>query len=224
MKSNMKKLLLVVLVLLLSGAMMLASPLSAYAKDSGVAQTQGVVLTGDQIEIEASDAGMMEQPIYSWSVYAMGTAVSSYQISFSMPAFVDVVEIVPAEDAYGSETALFTSYVDGNGVISVVYSSAVDASRGALFTVRFTVKDYAPAYAAVELIQARFVNTYAQEINVIRQNLGSVTIGTPSFAMKGDVDGNGVVNLADLLIIQRSMVNPDYTLNEQQYQYHRTLF
>ena len=217
MKLNAKKLLVMIMVLLLCSAMTLAMPVSAYAQESGVAQTKGLVLMGDRIEIDTSDADMTEQPVYSWSVSATGTAVTSYQIRFAMPSFIEIEEIVAGDEVFVGDTALFTYYVGEDGIVNVAFSSSVNVAYGALFTVKFTVKDYAPAYGAIEMVDARFVNIDAQTVKVIRQDLGSITIGKPGFAMKGDVDGNGEVNLADLLIIQRSIVNPNYTLSEQQY-------
>lgn len=214
MKRASKKLLIAAALVLLTAMMFLTMPLSVMAK-STVTRPTALTVTANGVTIDPADADYEERQVYEMEFWANGSDFSSFAFSFRMPAFVQVQDVMLDSALDGLDNTVF-SWHEKDGLVNTTYSSSDNVSGVRLFTVRFTVKDYSFAYCAVECVSADFVNVDLNTVEV-SADLGFVQIGEVSFTTMGDVDGNGTVDLADLLIIQRSMVNPDYALNEAQF-------
>lgn len=214
MKRASKKLLIAAVSVLLTALMFLAMPLAA-AAESTVTRPTALTVTANGVTIDPADADYEERQVYEMEFWANGSDFSSFAFSFRMPAFVQVQDVMLDSALDGLDNTVF-SWHEKDGLVNTTYSSSDNVSGVRLFTVHFTVKDYTPAYCAVECVSADFVNVDLNTVEVSAE-LGFVQIGEVSFGKMGDVDGNGTVDLADLLIIQRSMVNPDYPLNEMQF-------
>ena len=215
MKRTSKKLWIVAVSVLLTALMFLAMPLSVMAKTAAVRPMEMLVLSSSNVEISSENGAYDKENLtYAMEFYADGAGFSSFAFGFRMPDFVQVQDVVLGDELNNLDNATFTWH-ERDGLVNTAYSSADNISGVRMFTVYFTVTDYTPAYFAVECAQADFVDVN-YNVAMVQPQLGYVQIGEVSFTKMGDVDANGVVDLADLLIIQRSMVNLDYPLNEQQ--------
>ena len=170
------------------------------------------IIYAEEIKISTDDAKLGEQ-VYSFTVSTSGSAYSSFKMSIMMPGFVNVTEIVPCESLEWSENGVFESNVYGNNV-NVSFSSPYNFSYVDLFTVYFTVNDYSEQSAYLECYDYQFVNENIETIPAVF-NIGRISIS--KYIMMGDVNADMTVNLADLLIIQRSIVNDQFPLTEEQY-------
>jgi|GEM_PF-6178814 len=167
----------------------------------------------DALTIATSDAEIGDAQ-YFYRVLTSGEAFSSFAIELAMPDFVDVLEVILTPELLSvSENAVFDSEISGN-VICIAFSSPYNFSDIPLFEIRFSVNNYAENHGWVGCHGYQLVN---EDVGTPEASLmlGSIVIA-PSVTM-GDVDGNGDVNLADLLLIQRSIVSDHFWLDDQQF-------
>ncbi len=217
MKHNSKKFLITAMVFVLATLMAFAMPVTAYAQSTELLPTV-VTVVANGVHIDPADAEFEEKPVYEMEVWANGASFSSYELSFRMPSFVQVEELVLDSALENMDNEVFTYYVAEDGRVNTAFSCPENVDGVRLFTIRFTVKDYSEAYGDVEYISSTFATFTDTDVKPVAStaSLGYVQIGEPDFAMMGDVDSNGEINLADLLVIQRGMVNPNFPLSEQQ--------
>ena len=189
----------------------------AHAGDNSMTTTSVANVSANGVDVSAQDANAQTPVSYSIDVRLDSAYVSSFEMSIRMPSFVDVTAVQESATlARMDANGVFEYNVDNRGYVNVAYSSAVDFSGITLFTVVFTVNDYTEQYEVIECASCQFVNSDIQEIYA-NVDLGYVAIDGAESTVMGDVNGDNVVNLADLLIIQRSIVNPDYALTEEQF-------
>ena len=189
----------------------------AHAGDNSMTTTSVANVSANGVDVSAQDANAQTPVSYSIDVRLDSAYVSSFEMSIRMPSFVDVTSVQESATlARMDANGVFEYNVDNRGYVNVAYSSAVDFSGITLFTVVFTVNDYTEQYEVIECASCQFVNSDIQEIYA-NVDLGYVAIDGAESTVMGDVNGDNVVNLADLLIIQRSIVNPDYALTEEQF-------
>ncbi len=216
MRYSSKKIVLAMLTVLFA-VLLAAVPMTAFAAD--VAESISVVtIAAEGVSISPDEAKEDKTVIHAMTVELEGGSVSSFEMQIRMPAFVDVSGVKESERlAAVSENGVFEWYIDKeSGYVNVTYSSPNEYAYIPLFDIEFTVNDYTVQYAAVECVSVRTVDTDYNELPT-HVAFGAIAIGEVSSTTMGDVDGNGLVNLADLLVIQRSIVNPNYPLNEVQY-------
>ncbi len=215
MKHTNRKILTVAVVMLLACMMVFAMPAAVYAETASTFPT-GVSVNAMGVQIDLADGETEEKPVYELVVTASGQAFSAFQLSFRMPDFVEVVGVEAGARLLDMNNAEFTHYVEGDGRVNTIFSCSDNTDGSTLFIVRFTVKEYVESYCDVEYVASKFTNVEMESLET-SVSLGYVQIGESDFGVMGDVDGNGNVNLADLLVIQRSIVNPTFTLTEEQF-------
>ena len=188
-----------------------------HAGDSATTTTSVANVSANGVDVSAQDANLETPVTYSIDVMLTDAYVSSFEMSIRMPNFVDVTAVQESATlARMDKNGVFEYNVDNRGYVNVAYSSSVDFSGITLFTVVFTVNDYTEQYEVIECASCQFVNSAVQEVYA-NVDLGYISIGSTEIIVMGDVNGDNTVNLADLLIIQRSIVNPDYALTEEQF-------
>ncbi len=188
-----------------------------HAGDSATTTTSVATVSANGVDVSAQDANLETPVTYSIDVMLTDAYVSSFEMSIRMPDFVDVTAVQESTMlARMDKNGVFEYNVDNRGYVNVAYSSSVDFSGITLFTVVFTVNDYTEQYEVIECASCQFVNSAVQEVYA-NVDLGYISIGSTEITVMGDVNGDNTVNLADLLIIQRSIVNPDYALTEEQF-------
>lgn len=223
MKASNKRILVTVISFLFV-LLLAVMPMTAFAEEAtfdkiemdGTTATNGAYVYAKGVDISPFDGNFSEETVYSMTVSHSRTTISSFQMSFRMPYFVDVTNVY-ASDALlnNAETAAFEWHMDEKNYVNVSYSSPYNVSEVELFTVEFTLNSTATAYESVECVYSEFVDDGAKTVNA-EVDLGYVSIGVAEIVVMGDVNGDKIVNLADLLIIQRSIVNKGYALTEEQ--------
>ena len=153
------------------------------------------------------------ETVYCYEVMARGEVFSSFMMNFSLPYFVEVRDVVAGQMLLDAWNGVFEYYAM-DSTLSVSFSSAWNFSDVTLFYVYFTVRDYSEQTGWVDCCGYQLVNENAELVDATFE-LGAIEIRPD--VIKGDVNGDGVVDLADLLIIQRSIVNPSYDLDELQW-------
>ncbi len=145
------------------------------------------------------------------------TGISGFQMEFSMPAFTEIVEVRENEGTFH-----YTQYMyEGNNAFSINGMSDEDKTEELLFTVVYTIKGIDGSFAIEPsgTIQ-QCTNTNFDYVEGIVVECGEIIVETrQETRLKGDMDENGVVNLEDLLIIQRSLIDPTAPLNGWQTEY-----
>ena len=224
---NTRKILTAALSLVLTVVLFALMPMSVYAEDATMAQSSVLVSTADitidpsenpVAEGESPDASeKTELPVHTMAVMANGAGFSSFELQLCLPAFVTVTEVRVGEVLANSENQVFTPYVDEeNGQVNVAYSNPNSLANVVLFYIDFTVNDYTEQYGNVEQIKCSFVGEDAKSV-AASCSFGAVRIEKEKTGMKGDVDGDRKVTLADLLVIQRSLVNKNFPLDQAQF-------
>ena len=224
-----KKISLIIMLILAFTALLALSPMSAFAAeatDEFASETNGDIydiiagndsyrtanIHSDGITISTDDASLDGQ-IYSFEVATAGDAYSSFRMTIAMPSFVTVTEVVESDSLLNiSENGVFESNITDN-IVDVSFSSPTNFSDIVLFSINFTVNDYSEQSATAECYDYQLVNENVEIVGAAF-NLGYISI-SESIIM-GDVNADLIVNLADLLIIQRSMVNEQFALTEMQ--------
>ena len=224
MKASNKKILITVISFLFVLLLAIA-PMTAFAEvasfdkveTDGTTATYGAYVYSKGVDISPFDGDFSEETVYRMTVSHSRTAISSFQMAFRMPYFVDVKNVY-ASDALSNngETAVFEWHTDEKGYVNVSYSSPYNVAETDLFTVEFTLNSTNSAYENVECVYSEFVDENIKTVNA-EIDLGYVSIGVAEIIVMGDVNGDMIVNLADLLIIQRSIVNKGYALTDEQF-------
>ncbi len=213
-----RKLLMAAMALVLTLLLFAAMPTAVFAKDvTSTITGTAVMVTADGIHIDPVEADGEKEITHTLTVRASKGAFSSFELYLRMPAFVEVTDVRMSEELSAHDNAVATPYFDETqGIVNVAYSSAANISDVELFCIDFIVVDYTEQYSQVEHVKSSFVNADAVSVNS-SIDLGYIQIGNANMSKKGDVDGDKQVTLADLLIIQRSLVNPNYSLNDDQF-------
>ena len=167
--------------------------------------TQTIYINASTDKIDVKDGDLGYSPVYEMTFTATKADFSAYELSFYMPYFVGVQSISASRYASSVENAVFEYYVSKDGLVNVSYSAAYNIGDTELFTVRFTVNDYTPNIGSIQYAKAEFIDVDYNEKAV---ELCEATIEIAKTAIMGDVDGNGIVDLNDIEIIQNSIVNP----------------
>lgn len=217
MKYSSKKIVLAMLTVFFA-VLLMATPMTALAATDYVESASGVNFTSGSVSISSDEAQSGNQVIHTMTVSVNSGYVSSFEMTIGLPGFVDAVAVKQSEQlAAVSENGVFEWNINKETrCVSVAYSSPNMFSYIPLFDIEFTVNDYSQQSATPKCASVRAVDTDYNEL-ITYVNFGEIAIGSESSAMMGDVDGNGEVNLADLLVIQRSIVNPNYPLTDVQF-------
>ena len=175
----------------------------AVAKAGEIEGGQGYA--SQDVSVYADDMFVEADRTYSFTVYAYSEkGFSSYSLSFELPDFMAIIE-EPQSDLYGFNSVFEqdTNSYGGN----ITYSSAnMQYGRTALFTVQVAVAEYANGYnGVIDLYSAEFTDVYGNILNVNTQN-ASVYVQGEYARMKGDFDGNGMVEIKDVMYMQRYML------------------
>jgi len=223
---NTRKILITALSLVMTVVLFALMPISVYAEDATMTQSGVLVSTAD-ITIDPSEnpiaegkapdvSEKIELPVHTMAVMANGASFSSFELQLRLPAFVTVTEVRVGEVLASSENQVFTPYVDEeNGQVNVAYSNPNSFANVALFYIDFTVNDYTEQYGNIEQVKCSFVSEDAKSVSS-SCSFGTIRIEQEKMGMKGDVNGDSKVTLADLLVIQRSLVNKNFPLDQTQ--------
>lgn len=154
------------------------------------------------------------ESIYQICICSTQEPFSSFQMNLTMPYFVNVVDVCPSEYLNGlADTAIFDYEIDGNDV-RVAYSSPVNFSTNDLFYINFTFNDSSEATAGIGCYNCLFVDENVEVLEA-HVNLGDILVA--KISIMGDVNGDSMVNLDDLLLIQRSIVSYKFALDSTQF-------
>ena len=183
-----------------------------YDEEFGDTVSGGVVLytagyTATREDAEAGNGGALTLNI-------SGAAVSSFSFTFCVPDFVTIDSADFSWELRDAENAVYEYYISENGRrMTVAYSSSVNMSGVDALVINFSF-----AYAEIcsgnpWLEEYEFTDTALNELEVI-ENFGTISVRESN--IRGDVDGNGVVELADVMAIVRSIANPNFALDVSQ--------
>ncbi len=194
-----------------------------FANDS-VVYTSNSVLTSDY-----TDIGYQEGETYSVTFrIAFDVEVSSYALTVQMPYFTQIVSV--SNEQSEGETAVFQAEILDDRTFGVSYISMESLWSTALFTVYFVLTENVNISGMPEVNNMQFQNNQSQTIEGIRPQMGVITVYEQgaeippeqpplTTRLKGDVNGDGAIDLADLMLVQRSLINPMAQLDETQSQY-----
>ena len=216
---NTKKLFVTLLSLALAVVLFAAASVSTYAAEDFVYPTipSIVNISTEDMTIDVSQYENGGTPMHTLPVVANGAGFSSFQLQIRLPDFVTIIDVRAGETLANNENQVFESYYDNKDhQVNVTYSSAYNVSDVVLFYVDFTLSDYSEQMGYVEHMQSDFVNENAKTVSSM-YNFGCIRVGEAKMGKKGDVNFDGEVTLYDLLIIQRSMVNPSFALSDEQF-------
>lgn len=216
MKVARNKLTTIIVSIMLIISLFATNVATVFAAD-GMASTVSTSL----ISAERCEYDYVEGQLMSYTVGYSGEAFGSFQLTISGLNNLRDVEICK-DFEYSNENDMFMSEFDKeNGILTANFSSAYSQNTyGGLLTVYFTVEQ--PEYNIELYPNLDNVAFYDEEVNEIpvRSKLGEIIISVnteaPDNEIKGDVDGDEMVTLQDLLIIQRSLLGSTY-LNDTQY-------
>lgn len=216
MKVARNKLTTIIVSIMLIISLFATNVATVFAAD-GMASTVSTSL----IYAERCEYDYAEGQVMSYTVNYSGEAFGSFQLTISGLNDLRNVEI-DKNFEYSNQNDMFMSEFDKeNGILTANFSSAYSQNTyGSLFTVYFTVDQ--PEYNIELYPNLDYVAFYDEEANVIpvSSKLGEIIISVnaenPDNQVKGDVDGDQMVTLQDLLIIQRSLLG-NSSLNDTQY-------
>lgn len=166
---------------------------------------------------EEFSAKYEKETVYSIGVrLSADSNVSSFSLDVGFPGCVDVKRI-EVGDIGNADNAVFEGNYE-NGMVRVAYSSATEIKEDCLlFTVYFTIPEPVNMETTMYVNNMQFTNMSAEHVD-INVNFGRFIIGEGGVTLvKGDVNGDGVIGLDDLVIIQRSIVNSNYRLTKEQF-------
>ncbi len=220
MKAINRRLLAVILGIFLTFALVITSPVLARAEgtEQNLAENFGsaditaptikmVSLIMDDFQIDLSDADTSR--IYSLGIRMEGSEASSFSFKVYMPEFIIVDSVHLSHET--SDGLLESSIDDGGRSVAVAYSSSVNRSNVTILTVNFRLAYVEEVSGEAYFNDYVFTNTDVENINVVAH---PATFAVRDGAIMGDADGNGVVELADIMAMLRSIVDPRYSLGE----------
>ncbi len=208
---NKKKLLGVVLGAAVAlGGVGAGASVIASAADGNVVYANGYVYTEEQrIVYEEGNCYELEVKLSS------DTGISGFQMKFDMPHFAEIMEVRENEGVFH-----YTQYMqDGNHSFLINGMSDEDKTEALLFTVVYTLSEDAGSFMPDAVLQ-QFTNTDFKYVEGLQASFAEVIVETQQITrLKGDMNEDGTVDLEDLLIIQRSLIDPNYPLNGWQTEY-----
>ncbi len=183
-----------------------ASANGTYNENNKPTETPTVVTTAVNIDLREGDKGE-----YSFEVKLNSTAeITSFNIEMYLPGFARVTRVEKGYSLAQGEYDVFQSNIEYDQKFSTIYnSSEMLSGENTLFTVYFELImeniwngiSESPTIGHFEFtntsVEAVHVNYEAQPINILMEQLP---------VMKGDVDGNGTIELADLMMAQRYVI------------------
>ncbi len=197
---------LAALALFLSVCLMGTSVLRVFANENTVYASNAYVRSDEQ------DVIYTEGARYSVSVtLETDVPVASYQLNVRMPDFVRVLEVNAMRE--NDATYQFVSEIDASeSAFNVTCVSGTNFTNDTLFEVVYTLPQGVTASGVPSVTYSQFTNAAAQYVEGFNFELGVINARanstTPDVSRaKGDVNGDGEINLADLMRIQRSLVN-----------------
>ena len=217
MKNFKKRLFSIAIALILTFGMLGGAVVTVSANDYnyGVTSSYVNVYTDDMNVTYNGDE------TYKLTVYAETSGISSYQMSIQVPEFINVCDVTVSEELSKNETDSFMfSYFDGG--FNVVYSSAGEyAGYVDLFDVEFSINyagNYNSCFYQGYYVETMFTDQDANEIGY-SFNFGYINVSHEeevSYA-KGDVTLNGIIDLQDLIAVQRYILNNNDGISELEY-------
>ncbi len=180
-------------------------------------------LTAQSLEINYEEDNVSYYQVY-FSPYENFT---SFSLQLEFPSFI-TVENVLTNYQLGADNDGFvgnmTSPYAGqytcdfqDNIVSVALTSIEQNGYSRLFTVAIKATENITQTGEVIVREMQFLdfNDNVLDVNV---ELGDITVNKQRTAKMGDVDGNNVVNMIDLITIQRSItdLSGDYALSEEQ--------
>ena len=242
MKKFSKTLVTFALGLILALSLVMSFPMVASAADGVEGEKeQDVVLSGDigisspteSVESEYDTIYLSTNEItvylaegesalgeYSMYIHMEGRA-TSFEFAIVMPWFVNVTSIVSNESFDSSPNSVWTSNIDEStydtDCVRASYSGTEYFGNMTVATVNFVLAttEYCEDYPYAD--DAKFVNAYADDLDY-KFDFGAIRICEPEKTyLMGDANLDGEVNLEDVMFIQRSIVNPRFTLSEEQF-------
>ena len=222
MKAFTKKLLAVAFCLTVALSLMLINPLSVSAEANGDVEdpikdkySESVIIFTDEVSARAEEITAEDEYILNISV--SGAGVSSFSFRSYFPDFIQVVDVEPSYELQSVENAAFDWDLNENMIeVSVAYSSAVEHSCCQIICVTFRFVSNEQNEGYPDFGDSIFTNLKGEYLPV-QINAGRIAI-VGEGAVRGDADGNGFVELADVMTILRYIVSRDHELGDEQYQ------
>lgn len=166
---------------------------------SATLSTTQVFASDSDVTVSMRDTQLVAGQTGSFTVTATAPkGFSSYEMKFSTPDFVEVEKI---ESNINVQNGLFVV----GGEYHVTFSSAsMMNDTVALFTVIIKADATSGGRSGnIHFYDGKFTNTSGSHLNVEMMD-GLVTVTAPAATrQKGDFDGNGSVNIQDVMLMQR---------------------
>ncbi len=147
--------------------------------------------------------------------------IASFQMDFHMPDYTEIVEV---RETLGD--TLYDVYSEGNKQNFVISgTSGVNKTEGVLFTVVYTLTaesgDATPVADIHKLTTIDHETLTAKEVTGFGVEFGVIHVEKEDVITRlmGDMDEDGDIDLEDVLIVQRSLINPNFSLTAGQTQY-----
>lgn len=180
-------------------------------------------LTAQSLEINYEEDNLSYYQVY-FEPYEHFT---SFSLKLEFPSFITVEDVLTNyqlgadEDGFvGSMTSPYAGQYTcdfQDNIVSVALASIEQNGYSRLFTVAVSANDNLSQTGEVSVREMQFLDINDNVLNV-NVELGSITVNKQRTAKMGDVDGNNVVNMIDLITVQRSITNlsGNYALTEDQ--------
>ncbi len=140
------------------------------------------------------------------------TGIAGFQMTFEMPYFAQIVEVRENDGVFN-----YTQYMhEDSNAFSIAGMSDEDKTEELLFTIVYTLTEEAVTFLPFASLQ-QCTNTDFNYVEGIAVECADVIVETQEVTrVKGDMNEDGIVDLTDLLIVQRSLINPNTPLNGWQ--------
>ncbi len=216
-----------VATLAMAASMLGVTTVSAFATDGTIVEENKDYVTSQRAMVHSDPQTVAyDGRTYTLTVNAYAEqGLSAFDMYFYMPEYTTITavrETLPVDTtSAGNGTGTYVSKVNDTQ-LHVTYSSATTTVYGdtALFEVEYTVNYETTAYTAPWANIVEFVNPEGNTITNVMTSFGAIIVeGTQPQPqrMKGDMDGDNDVDLADLIRIQRSLVYDEESLTDEQW-------